>query len=86
MLICMRTTILLPDELYAEVRQVAQDEDATITSVIERSLRTEIRRLRTPVRSAPYRVRPLPDGSLRRGVDLDDNADLAARMERADQS
>jgi hypothetical protein len=86
MLICMRTTILLPDELYAEVRRLARDEEATITSVIERSLRAEIRRAQSPPKVAAYQIRALGGGRVRPGVDLRDNADVLSRMEGADAS
>ena len=84
MLICMRTTILLPDELYAEVRRVARDRDVTVTSVIEKSLRAELRRMQSSETKAVYRIRALRGRGLKPGVDLDDNADLLARMERVD--
>lgn len=79
----MRTTVLLPDELYAQVRRLAQTEDVTVTSVIERSLRAELLRVQREKPARRYAVRPLTGGRLRRGVDLDDNADLLDRMERS---
>lgn len=84
MLICMRTTILLPDELYAEVRRVAHDQEVTVTSVIEKALRAELRRMQSSEAKAAYRIRPLKGRGLKAGIDLDDNADLMARMERVD--
>lgn len=75
---------MLPDELYAEVRRVARDRDVTVTSVIEKSLRAELRRMQSSETKAVYRIRALRGRGLKPGVDLDDNADLLARMERVD--
>jgi hypothetical protein len=69
---------------YAEVRRVARDRDVTVTSVIEKSLRAELRRMQSSEAKAAYRIRPLKGRGLKAGIDLDDNADLMARMERVD--
>ena len=39
MVICMKTTMNLPDDLYDDVRQVALDRKRTMTSLVEQSLR-----------------------------------------------
>lgn len=45
MLICVKTTMNLPDALYAAVKKRAAAEDHTVTSLVEEALRA---RLSTP--------------------------------------
>ncbi len=80
----MRTTIVLPDDLHAQVRHLARAEGTTVTSVIERSLRAEIRRAQSAPKAATCRIRALGDGRVRPGVDLHDNPGLLDRMESAE--
>ena len=81
MLICMRTTILLPDELYTRVREVAASERRTVTSLIEEALRAALRQREQPPVHPPFRIDPITGGSLVPGVDLDDNSTLADLMD-----
>jgi len=78
MLICMRTTINLPDELYRHVRVKAALEDRTVTSVLEEALRKLLadERPRTS-----YRVRALSGAPVPAGVRIDDNAALRDLMD-----
>lgn len=78
----MRTTVILPDDLYGELRRVAAEDGRTMTSVLEDALR-ELLRDRAAWASRPaYEIRPLPGGrGLRPGVDLDDGAALADVMD-----
>src|SRR5665647_3057257 len=39
MLICMRTTLMLPDDLYRQVKRAAAEGDRTVTSFVEEALR-----------------------------------------------
>lgn len=84
MLICMRTTIRLPDELYREVRVTAAQSGETVTSFIEDALRAALARHGSEARPAErYRVRPTGEGGLQPGIDLADGAALLDLMESA---
>ena len=84
MLICMRTTLMLPDDLYRQVKRAAADGDRTVTSFVEEALRAALTRrddaARQPPRE-PYRVTPTGSGGLQPGVDLTDTAALLDVME-----
>jgi hypothetical protein len=81
MLICMRTTILLPDELYQRVRMTAAAEQRTITSVIEEALRAALRERERREPRKPYRIDPIVGGELQPGVDLDNTSALLDLMD-----
>lgn len=83
MLICMRTTLVLPDDVYRGVKRLAADQGRTVTSVVEEALRAALARHlagSAPARR-PYRVRPTGSGGLQPGVDLADSAALLDAME-----
>ena len=75
MLICMRTTINLPDELYGEVRRRAADEGRTVTSFLEQALRDALARHEAGEKP-PFVVRPFLGDGVMPGVDLNNNAAL----------
>lgn len=82
MLICMRTTLLLPDDLYREVKRVAADDGRTVTSFVEEALRAALaRRDEQPANRPPYRVTPVGGRGVQPGVDLADRAALTDLME-----
>jgi hypothetical protein len=84
MLICMRTTLILPDDLYREVKQHAAATDRTMTAFVEEALRAALARhnAAAPTKeSKPYRVHPTGVGGLQPGVDLTDTASLLDTME-----
>ena len=71
----LRTTIRLPQDLMMRAKRKAADEGRTLTELIERGLRQELkeprkrtRRVRPPVSSA--------SGGLMPGMHLDDSAAL----------
>lgn len=75
----MRTTVILPDELYRQVKNRARAEDRTVTSFLEEALRAALADgARQPSRAkADVFLAPPSGGSgVRPGVDLDDNAAL----------
>jgi hypothetical protein len=75
----MRTTLVIPDDVYREVKVTAAREGITVTSFIERSLRDALDR--APMRSA-VRLPLLPQsGGTRPGVDLRDNAAVRDLLE-----
>ncbi len=79
MLVCMRTTINLPDALAEAAKRRAAEEGRTFTSVVEEGLRTV---LETP--SEHYSPRELPAYGEPSGRFLVDPADRAALWEALD--
>jgi hypothetical protein len=80
MLICMRTTLNLDDELVRRAKEEAVRSSRTLTSVIEDALRAALSRSAAPA-AEPYRVRPFTGAGLCPGVDLDDSATLLDLMD-----
>ena len=83
MLVCMRTTLMLPDDLYRQVKRAAADGDRTVTSFVEEALRAALTRHADAAHAPhePYRVAPTGSGGLLPGVDLTDTAALLDAME-----
>lgn len=82
MLICMRTTLNLDDELMRLVRRRAADTGRTITQLIEAALHDAL----TPTVQGqpPFELQwKTVRGRLRPGVDLSDRDSLIDRMEQA---
>ncbi len=79
MLICMRTTLQLDDELVVQAKISAARSGRTLSQVIEDALRQAL-----TSRNAPTRQRatvPTAPGRPRPGVNLDDNAGLLDLMD-----
>lgn len=82
MLICVRTTLLLPDDLYREVKSTAAASGETMTSFVEEALREALRRRAGAGRAAvDFVVAPTGSGGLQPGVELDDSAALLDVMD-----
>jgi hypothetical protein len=81
MLICVRTTLLLPDDLYREVKATAAADDRTVTSFVEEALREALARHATPPTREPYRIEAFGSGGVLPGVDLTDSAALLDVLE-----
>ncbi len=77
----MRTTIHLPDDLFAEVKKLSAESRTTVTALIEDALRERLSRRRQKSRSKPLRLTTYGEGGLQPGVDLDDSAALLDLME-----
>lgn len=81
MLVCMRTTVNLPDELVRRAKKIAAESRITLTALIEEGLHEAIARRKRRSRGEPLRLStygakgPLP------GVDLDDSAALLDLMD-----
>jgi hypothetical protein len=71
MLICMRTTLNLDDNLIREAKRMAAEKDTTLTAVIEESLRARLESQRPPKR---IQFTTAGGGWVLPGVDIDDNA------------
>jgi metal-responsive CopG/Arc/MetJ family transcriptional regulator len=79
----MRTTLILPDDLYREVKRTAAATDRTMTSFVEEALRAALARQNTArgKDTKRYRVGATGVGGLQPGVDLTDTAALLDVME-----
>lgn len=71
MLICMRTTLNLNDDLVRQAKQRAVAEDRTLTSVIEDALRRLLSG-DVPADLVPYRVQTMFASELQPGLDPTD--------------
>lgn len=52
----MKTTIELPDNLFAEIKAVAARRRTTMKAMMEHALRREIAFAETPLEDAPYEL------------------------------
>jgi hypothetical protein len=77
----MRTTIHLPDDLFAKYKRLSTDTHRTLTALIEEALRESLARRAAPRRSGPAKLPVFAGDGLRPGVDLDDSSALLDRME-----
>lgn len=79
----MRTTLILPDDLYREVKRTAAASDRTMTAFGEKALRAALARQHsTPATAAKrYRVGATGVGGVQPGVDLTDTVSLLDVME-----
>lgn len=79
MLLCMRTTVDLSDELFRRAKRRAADEQTTLKAVVEAALRAWL----APRRGGKgYRLQWRPvRGKLQPGVDLDDRDALFDLMD-----
>lgn len=79
MVICMKTTLNLDDQLLREAKQLAAERSATLTSVIESALRDALAAARArepkPLQLPTVKGRRIPD------VDVSDRDALFERME-----
>ncbi|HET8928327.1 MAG TPA: ribbon-helix-helix protein, CopG family [Microbacterium sp.] len=80
----MRTTVILPDELYRQVKERARAEDRTVTSFLEDALRNELARRHISLQEEDveaYIAEPFHGTGVRPGVDLTSNAALLELMD-----
>ena len=79
MLLCVRTTIDLGDELYRQIRKRAADDGVAMRDVLEAALRAY---LSGRTSRGVYRLRwRTEEGRLQPGVDLDDRDSLFDLMD-----
>lgn len=73
----MRTTLVIDDQIYRQVKLVAAQDNSTISSVVEEALRSLIER-RTACPATPNRPMPLAQsaGWVKPGVDIYDSRQL----------
>ena len=80
MLLCMRTTVDINDELMRQAKRLAADENVSLKEIIERALR-ELTRRRGAARK-PYKLRWRPErGRLQPGVRIEDRDSLFDLMD-----
>lgn len=83
MVLCMKTTLNLDDELVKAVKKEAADSDRTMTEVIEQSLRETLLRPTKPRK--PYRLKlPVVRGRRPPAVDINDRKALYDFMDGLD--
>lgn len=78
MLVCMRTTLNLPDALVEAAKRKAAEEGRTLTSVVEEGLRAALRESRP---QDPVALPAYGSGRGRVLVDLDDRDALAEALD-----
>lgn len=94
----MRTTVILPDELYRQAKAAAHALDRTFTSFLEEAVRRELARRESATEAPAFRVQPFVappgKGGTLPGIDLTnkeqiqdllDEDDFAVRQLRASQ-
>lgn len=84
MLVCMRTTIRLDDELLSMAKRHASEAGTTLTALIEESLRERLYRRADRGGSAEadtVRLRTCGGDGTLPGIDLDDGATLLDAMD-----
>ena len=83
MLICMRTTLDLDDELMKEVKKAAAESGRTMTDIVEQSLPETL--LRPAATKKPYRLKlPVVKGRRPPKVDINDRDALYDFMDGLD--
>jgi len=82
MLLCMRTTIRIDDNLLNEAKQAALVSNTTLSAVVETALREMLHRRRHTADRKPVELLTFRGRGLMPGVDLDDGAALLDLMER----
>jgi hypothetical protein len=80
--LCMRTTIRLDDQLFAELKKTAAAEGRPLAAVIEDALRESLARRRAQPERVPVKLPSFRGGGLMPGVDLDSNAALLELMDQ----
>lgn len=83
MILCMRTTIRLDDDLLIETKKLAARLNKTLTAVIEDALRETLSRQKTSQIRPPVNLITVKGRGLQPGVDLDDSAALLSLMEES---
>jgi Arc/MetJ family transcription regulator len=82
MLLHMRTTFLIDDALYRDVKSVAATDGRTVTSVVEEALRALLRERGEGHARGTYAVEAHGHGGLLPGVDLNNSAALLDLMDQ----
>ena len=81
MLLCMRTTLQIDDQLMQAAKKVAAESGRTLTAVIEDALRKSLAERKAVKKAPPFHLPSLNMGEPMPGVDLDNSAALLDIME-----
>jgi plasmid stability protein len=82
-LLCVRTTIVLDDEVFRAFKQRAAERGTSLTREIEEALRSELAASVEAVNAEPYEVPVFRGTAPVPGVDLNSNAALAEMLDAA---
>ncbi len=81
MLICMRTTLILDDQLLRQAKARAAEAGSTLTRMVQEALREKLNR--PPAASGqPLQLRTFRGKGVRPGINLDSHIELLDRMEQ----
>jgi hypothetical protein len=81
MFICMRTTLILDDQLLRQAKARAAEAGSTLTRLVQDALREKLHRP-TPVHGEPLRLKTFRGKGVQPGINLDSHAELLDRMEQ----
>lgn len=81
MLICMRTTIQMDNQLFQQIKRLAIETHRSMKSIIEDSLRETVAKRRQTVRPNRINLPTYKGQGLQSGVDLDHTSSLYDLME-----
>lgn len=82
MLLCMKTTIQLDDQLLLEAKKHATQTGRTLKAVIEDALREALARTETTRPQTRIPLQTFKGRGVQPGVDLDDTSSLLDSIER----
>lgn len=84
----MRTTVILPDELYRQAKEAARSADRTFTSFLEDAVRRELARREASTEIPAFRVQPFlappGKGGPLPGVDLTNKEQIQEILDEDD--
>ena len=80
MLVCMRTTLVIPDEIFRLAKKKAQEEGRTLSGIVADALRRALLPRLRPKGAFVLKCRTFK-GKVLPGVDLADRDSLYDRME-----
>ncbi len=82
MLICMRTTVDLNDDILTEFKRIAAETRRSLKNVMEDALRSELdRRKKATARGKTQKVMTYHGNGLRPGINLNSTAELLDFMD-----
>ncbi|MGH8509071.1 MAG: type II toxin-antitoxin system VapB family antitoxin [Gammaproteobacteria bacterium] len=82
----MRTTVRLDERLLAEVKQLAQASNKTLTLVVEDALREMLARRQVCQKRMRVKLTTVRGKGVRPGIDLDDSATLVEWIEASNDA
>jgi hypothetical protein len=77
----VRTTLTLDEDVAAKLRSLARRTGRPFKAVVNEAIRRGLATRSAPSRREPFKVRPHDLGPVRRGLDLDNIAEVLERTE-----